>query len=157
MPTITEAHGAEHLSAVRELFSEYAASLPFSLCFQGFEKELATLPGRYAPPSGRLLVAYEGKKAMGCVALREIGPGPICEMKRLYVRPAARGTGLGRRLTERIIDEGRAAGYERMRLDTSHDMIAARTLYESLGFTHIDRYNDDPIDGTIWMELVLRP
>lgn len=156
MATIVEAHGPSHLPAVRELFREYAASLPFSLCFQGFERELETLPGRYAPPSGRLLLAFDGERATGCVAVREIGPGSICEMKRLYVRPAARRTGLGRLLASRIIDEARAIGYERMRLDTSHDMIAAQTLYESLGFRRIERYNDDPIDGTIWMELRLR-
>lgn len=156
MATIVEAHGPAHLPAVRDLFREYAASLPFSLCFQGFEQELETLPGRYAPPSGRLLLAFDGDRPTGCVAVRELGPGSICEMKRLYVRPAARRTGLGRLLASRIIDEARAIGYERMRLDTSHDMIAAQALYESLGFRRIERYNDDPIDGTIWMELRLR-
>ncbi len=156
MATIIGAHEREHLVPVRELFNEYATSLPFSLCFQGFENELATLPGRYAPPSGRLLLAVRDGAPIGCVALREIGPGPICEMKRLYVRPAARGTGLGRVLAERIIAEARSAGYERMRLDTSDDMLAAQSLYRSLGFRLIDRYNDDPVPGTVWMELTLR-
>jgi len=155
MITIIEAHAPEHLESVRALFSEYAAGLPFSLCFQGFDHELTTLPERYAPPSGRVLLALDAGVAAGCIALREIGPGPICEMKRLYVRPARRGKGLGRLLTQRLVNEARAIGYERMRLDTSHDMTAAQSLYEKLGFRRIDRYNDDPIEGTIWMELML--
>jgi len=156
MATIIEAHSAAHLPTVRDLFQEYAASLPFSLCFQGFENELATLPGKYAPPSGRLLLALDGERALGCVAVREIGPGAICEMKRLYVRPGARRTGLGRTLAQRIVNEARSCGYERMRLDTSHDMLAALSLYERLGFVRIPRYNDDPIEGTVWLELNLK-
>ncbi len=141
------------------LFREYAASLPFSLCFQGFEQELATLPGRYAPPSGRLLVAYASDQPVGCIALREIsdqaGPG-ACEMKRLYVVPAHRGTGLGRRLCELLIAEARVQGYSVMKLDTSGDMLAAQGLYRSLGFTPCERYNHDPLEDTLWFELDLR-
>jgi putative acetyltransferase len=140
------------------LFREYAASLPFSLCFQGFEQELATLPGRYGPPSGRLFVAYSGGVPVGCVALRDIseqtGPG-TCEMKRLYVAPPQRGSGLGRRLCEVLIAGARAMGYRVMKLDTSGDMHAAQGLYRALGFRPCERYNDDPLEDTLWFELTL--
>src|SRR5260221_13781456 len=114
---IAHANGTEDLAQVRALFEEYAASLGFSLCFQGFDRELAELPGRYAPPSGRLLLAHVDDVIAGCVALREIDDG-ICEMKRLYVRPRFHGQGVGRRLARAIVDEARAAGYTAMRLDT---------------------------------------
>lgn len=143
------------LEDAARLFREYAASLPFSLCFQGFEQELATLPGRYAPPTGRLLVAYADGRAVGCIALRDIsaqaGPG-VCEMKRLYVAPSHRGAGLGRVLCERLIEEARAAGYRVMKLDTSADMAAAQGLYRGLGFVECARYNDDPLIDTLWFE-----
>ncbi len=148
---IRAATSAEDLSRAKVLFREYAESLPFSLCFQGFEEELAGLPGRYAPPGGRLLLAVEGGEAVGCIALRALGPG-VCEMKRLYVKPGRRAGGLGRLLAERLIAEARGIGYRAMRLDTSEDMTAARRLYESLGFYRIERYNDDPMEDTIFME-----
>lgn len=156
---IVPAETAQHLTDAHRLFREYADSLPFSLCFQGFEQELATLPGRYAPPSGRLLLAYdETGVAVGCIALRDISAQTspaTCEMKRLYVSPSQRGTGLGRQLCERLITEARDAGYRTMKLDTSADMAAAIGLYKSLGFEACGRYNDDPMEDTLWFELKL--
>jgi GNAT superfamily N-acetyltransferase len=146
----------DDIGSVRALFREYAASLPFSLCFQGFEDELATLPGKYAAPAGRLLLAFDGpeRAPVGCIALRPLQAG-ICEMKRLFVRPSHRSRGLGRLLCQRLIEEARVAGYRTMRLDTSADMIPAQRLYASLGFRPIPRYNDDPLEDTIFMELNL--
>jgi len=140
---------------VRELFSEYAASLEIDLCFQQFDQELAELPGGYAPPEGRLLIAKDTKMDAGCVALRKIGPG-ICEMKRLYVRPPFRGKGIGRCLAMSIIAEARDIGYERVRLDTLPFMKEALTLYRSIGFYEIRPYGDHPICGTICLEMDLR-
>ena len=145
----------QDIDVARELFGEYAASLGVDLEFQGFSEELATLPGRYAPPWGRLLLAWEGAEPAGCVALRPIEPG-ICEMKRLYVRPASRGAGLGRQLAERIIQEAREAGYGRMRLDTLAAMAGARALYHALGFRPIPPYRANPIDGAVFLQLTLR-
>jgi putative acetyltransferase len=142
------------IDAARELFREYAASLGHDLEFQGFSEELATLPGGYAPPRGRLLLAWERGAAAGCVALRPIEPG-ICEMKRLYVRPAYRGAGLGRRLAERIVREARGLGYGRMRLDTLPAMDGARALYQALGFRSIPAYRANPIDRAVFLELML--
>jgi GNAT superfamily N-acetyltransferase len=144
----------QDIDVVREVFREYAASLGFDLEFQGFSEELATLPGHYAPPEGRLLLAWEGEEAAGCVALRPIEPG-ISEMKRLYVRPAYRGAGLGRRLAERIVQEAWDAGYGRMRLDTLPAMAGARALYQALGFRPIPPYRANPIDGAVFLELTL--
>ncbi len=143
------------IEQARELFLEYAQSLNFSLCFQSFDQELAELPGKYAPPDGRLLLAFLGEKLIGCVALRKLEPG-ICEMKRLYVRPTARGTGAGKALAERIIAEARAIGYGRMRLDTVSGMMdKAISLYRALGFREISPYANHPVAGTLFMELTL--
>jgi GNAT superfamily N-acetyltransferase len=138
------------LDEIRAMLREYAAWLEVDLCFQNFEQELAELPGEYAPPSGRLLIV----EGAGCVALRPIDR-EICEMKRLYVRPEHRGSGLGRNLIGAIIDEARAAGYRRMRLDTMPKMDSAQRLYASLGFRDIAPYRYNPEPGARFLELVL--
>src|SRR3954469_21274118 len=148
---------AEEIPAVRALFLEYGASLGFSLCFQSFDQELAGLPGDYAPPSGRLLLAeVEGKRA-GCVALPALGNSEgACEMKRLYVRPAFRGQHLGRRLVEEAIRAARGIGYKKMRLDTVEPVMGhAVALYRELGFREIAPYRENPMAGTLYMELKL--
>ncbi len=145
----------KEIDDVRSLFEEYAASLGFNLCFQDFDRELAGLPGDYGPPSGRLIVAKDGSELGGCVALRRIDD-QACEMKRLYVRPVFRGTGLGRKLTEAIIAAARGIGYVRMRLDTLPSMKEAIKLYCTLGFVEIPSYRFNPIEGAKYMELILR-
>ncbi len=149
------------LEAIRGLFRAYAASLGFSLEYQGFGDELADLPGKYAPPSGALLLARAGGEAAGSVALRRL-EDDICEMKRLYVPPAfrglrtANGLSIGRALTHRIIEEARRLGYRRLRLDTVADrMAAAVALYRSMGFVEIPPYYASPVPGTAYMELTL--
>jgi GNAT superfamily N-acetyltransferase len=142
------------IDAARILFREYAAGLGFDLTFQGFEAELAALPGDYAPPRGALLLAADSAVWAGCVALRPID-GAVCEMKRLYVRPAWRGTGLGRRLAAAVLAEGARLGYARMRLDTVPAMRSAIALYESLGFRDIPAYRHNPVPGTRWLEAPL--
>jgi GNAT superfamily N-acetyltransferase len=138
------------LDQIRAMLREYAAWLEVDLCFQNFEQELAELPGDYAPPGGRLLIA----EGAGCVALRPIDR-EICEMKRLYVRPEQRGTGLGRKLVQAIIEEARGIGYARMRLDTMPKMDSAQRLYESLGFRDIAPYRYNPEPGARFLELTL--
>jgi GNAT superfamily N-acetyltransferase len=146
---------AADIDDVRALFREYEAWLGVDLCFQGFEAELATLPGKYAPPSGRLLLAEVGGRLAGVIGLREFEPG-VCEMKRLYVRDFARGVRAGRALTERVVAEAKAAGYRAMRLDTlPARMVPANTLYESLGFREIPAYYTNPVPGVRYMELDL--
>ena len=145
----------KHIESARILFEEYAASLGFSLCFQNFDQELKNLPGAYAPPDGRLLLALENDQLAGCIALRKLGDG-VCEMKRLFVRPAYRATGLGRVLVESIIDEARNLGYTRMRLDTiPGKMDKAIALYHSIGFVEIEPYTQNPVEGAKFMELKL--
>src|SRR5207248_1080055 len=135
--TIAPAKTPAQIAQVRELFLEYASSLGFSLCFQNFDQELAGLPGDYAPPKGRLLLAYFENQPAGCVALHEFQPG-ISEMKRLYVRPAFRGKRIGLALAQAAISEARAIGYERMRLDTVPGSMAdAVKMYWRLGFNEI--------------------
>ena len=126
----------------------------FPLDFQQFDREVAELPGAYAPPRGALLVARQGADAVGCVALRPLEP-EICELKRLYVRPAARGTGLGRRLAEAALADARRLGYRRIRLDTLPGMEAAQSLYERMGFREIEPYTTNPVAGTRFLELEL--
>lgn len=146
----------EDIALTRALFEEYAAALGISLCFQNFDHELAGLPGDYAPPAGRLLLGSEENQIAGCVAMRKIGEG-TCEMKRLYLRPAFRGRGLGRQLTEAIIEEARRIGYECMRLDTlPGKMDQAVAIYRSLGFKVIEPYYKNPVEGATFMELSLR-
>jgi ribosomal protein S18 acetylase RimI-like enzyme len=151
---IRAADGPADVALARALFEEYQQSLGFSLCFQNFDAELADLPGAYAPPEGRLLLAFSGDEPAGCIALRKIGE-EFCEMKRLWVRPAFRGTGLGRRLVETLMADARSIGYRRIRLDTLPSMAAAQSLYLSLGFADIPPYNDHPIEGTRFMEAPL--
>ena len=150
-----QARSAGDIQNARELFEEYAAWLQIDLCFQSFDKELAGLPGQYAPPDGRLLLAIEDEQIAGCVALRKIGEG-TCEMKRLFVRSQFRGKGLGRRLAEAIIAEARQIGYEHMRLDTlPGKMDQAIGIYRSLGFQEIPPYYQNPVAGATFMELLL--
>ena len=143
---------AEDIPTLRELFREYEAELPFDLSFQNFEEELASLPGRYASPTGRLLLARCGGDPVGCVALRQIGHG-LCEMKRLFVRPAFRRQGVGQALAEAVVEEARRIRYKRMRLDTV--LEPAKGLYRSMGFRQIPPYQDVPIPGVVFMELEL--
>lgn len=152
---IIEAHSRTHLDTVRGLFKEYADALDIDLCFQNFNRELAELPGKYAPPEGRLLLAFEGDEAAGCIALRKIGDN-VCEMKRLYIRPTFRKRGLGRVLAGEIISAARQIGYDRMRLDTLSSMSAAIALYESLGFRRVAPYYHNPSDRAVFMEFRLR-
>ncbi len=148
------AESAGDLGHVRHIFLEYGASLDFDLCFQGFDAEIATLPGAYGPPRGRLFLARADGKLAGGVGLRPL-QADISEMKRLYVRPEFQGLGIGRRLAEATIEAAREIGYRRMRLDTIANMNAAQALYRSMGFTEIPPYYDNPLEGVVYFELKL--
>lgn len=152
--TIRDARSVADMATLRELFTEYQRWLGVDLCFQGFEAELAGLPGRYAPPGGCLLLAEEAGAAAGCVGVWALEAG-ICEMKRLWVRPRWRGRGLGRRLAEDSLAASRAAGYRRMRLDSLAHLTEALALYRSMGFTVTAPYYDNPLPGVVYLELDL--
>ncbi len=145
---------AGDIAPVRVLFREYAGWVGDHICFPAFERETEELPGLYAPPDGRLLIAFRGDHLAGCVALCKLNAG-IGEMKRLYVRPGFRHAGLGRLLVARIIEDARAAGYQLLRLDTLPRMERAVALYRTCGFREIPRYGDNP-ESAICFELVLR-
>jgi ribosomal protein S18 acetylase RimI-like enzyme len=142
------------IDEVRRLFREYEAYLNVDLCFQGFEEELAGLPGNYAPPDGALLIGLSGNEAVGCVAVRRLDP-ETCEMKRLFVKPRVRRSGLGRRLAQEIISAAQALGYSLMRLDTLDKLSEAIRLYESLGFKRTGPYYANPLPGVLYWELDL--
>ena len=148
----------EWLDEARHIFREYASSLNVDLCFQGFEAELAALPGEYAAPAGQLLLALVDDEVAGCGAfrpLREVDFANACEMKRLYVRPAFRRFGLGRLVAQRLLDDARRAGYSAMLLDTLDDMESARELYATLGFTDVPPYYYNPIPGAHYLKAAL--
>ncbi len=150
MLNIHLAESADDIDTVRGLMREYQTRLGIDLCFQGFEAELKGLPGDYAAPGGRLFLATLDGAALGCVALRTLD-GSRCEMKRLFVRPAGRGLGVGRALVQRLMDEARAIGYTEMVLDTLPTMTEAQTLYHAFGFRDISPYCVNPIPGTRYL------
>src|ERR1700730_12749504 len=153
--TFAQAESAVQIAQARELFLEYAQSLGFSLCFQSFDKELAGLPGDYAPPEGRLLLEECGDHLAGCVALHKL-ESEICEMKRLYLRAQFRGKGMGRALAEAVIAEARGIGYRKIRLDTIEPVMKdAVALYRRLGFREIEPYRPTPVEGAMYMQLEL--
>jgi putative acetyltransferase len=152
---IRAAVSAEDIELVRGLFREYQISLGIDLCFQNFEVEMAHLPGKYAPPEGRLYLAFEEEQAVGCAGIRKIEEG-VCELKRLYVPPAFRGRGIGRLLAIQAVNDARVIGYGRMRLDTLPPMQRAQELYKSLGFRPIAPYTNNPVAGAVFLELKLR-
>ncbi len=152
--TISSVTNADSVAIVRRLFIEYAESLDFDLCFQGFNDELNRLPGSYAPPNGGLFLSHVGNQPAGCVAIRPLD-NSRCEMKRLWVRTESRGIGLGRQLASAAINEARRIGYASMCLDTVPSMAAAISLYRSLGFIETEPYTNNPITGALFMELKL--
>jgi putative acetyltransferase len=155
MYRIEQAVTDEQIEQVRSLFREYESWLGLSLCFQGFEEELETLPGKYAEPDGRIFIGYVDDEPAGCIGLRKLDDG-ICEMKRLYLRESARGQGLGNALIDKLIADAREIGYKKMRLDTyPPKMGKAVGLYESHGFRVIEPYYDNPHGDTLFMEMDL--
>ena len=153
MTEIREAHSHE-IQTVRDLFLEYAKSLNFSLCFQDFDQELETLPGAYVAPKGFILLAFQNSKPIGCVALRFLEAG-VSEMKRLYVKPDSQGLGIGRALTEELMQKAKKIGYKKIRLDTVPSMKAAINMYAAMGFYSIPAYRENPIEGTTYLEKVI--
>jgi putative acetyltransferase len=151
MIEIIPATTPSHIQAIRDLFREYEQVLQVDLCFQGFEGELAGLPGKYDPPQGCLLLAFANDQPAGCVAMRPLAQG-VCEMKRLYVRPAFAGQGLGKKLALTVIERAVAAGYARMRLDTLEKLRPALGLYAGLGFRKCPAYYDNPLPGVVYLE-----
>jgi ribosomal protein S18 acetylase RimI-like enzyme len=152
---IIQAQSATEIETARKLFEEYAAALNFSLCFQNFDQEVSGLPGKYAPPAGRLLLAVQEHEVAGCIALRPL-PDNACEMKRLFVRPQFRGQALGDQLVAAVMEAAREIGYERMRLDTvPGKMDRAIALYRAIGFQEIEPYYHNPVAGALFMELAL--
>lgn len=152
---VVTAESSEQVDTIRELFLEYAKSLNFDLCFQGFDKELESLPGKYAAPDGRLLLALYDQKIAGCVALWKVSD-QVCEMKRLWVRPEFRGKKIGRQLAEFVIEQAKLIGYSKMKLDTIDTMTEAIKLYVSLGFRSTSAYRYNPVEGAEYMELDLK-
>ncbi|HEX4598960.1 MAG TPA: GNAT family N-acetyltransferase [Burkholderiaceae bacterium] len=152
--TLAQAQVESDFAAAHSLFLEYAQQLGVSLCFQGFAEELETLDQMYGPPHGCLMLARHGDEHIGCIGVRRID-AQVCEMKRLYVRDVARGSGTGRRLAQAAIEAGRGLGYRKMVLDTLGDMAAARNLYATLGFRQIRPYYENPLPGVTYMELDL--
>ena len=151
---ISEARWPVDRAVVEALFREYVASLAEDISFQNVDDELSSLPGKYARPTGVVLIARDGKEAAGAVAYRMAEPG-VCEMKRLYVRPAFRGRDIGRELANELIDDAREQGYRTMLLDTLVSMAAARALYRDLGFVPVAPYYDNPLPGVMYMALEL--
>lgn len=156
MTAVREASTEQDYLVARGLIEEYATSLGFDLGFQDFRGELASFPGSYAPPGGCVLLGEVGGNVCGCVALRPLAQG-VCEMKRLYVRPACRGRGVGRALAEAVISQARRRGYSTMRLDTLSSMAEANALYQSLGFREAAPYRYNPIEGARFFALDLKP
>jgi putative acetyltransferase len=155
MVEIIQAETAEQIEQARKLFREYEAWIDLNLCFQGFEEEVANLPGKYAAPEGRLFLAFADGRLAGCIALRKLETG-VCEMKRLFVKENARGQKIGIALIEKLIEEARKIGYEKMRLDTfPPKMGKAVGLYETYGFREIPAYYPNPYGDTLFMELAL--
>jgi ribosomal protein S18 acetylase RimI-like enzyme len=156
MIELLQAETAEQIEEIRRLFREYEKWLGLDLCFQGFEEELKNLPAKYAKPDGRLFLALVNGKTAGCIALRKWERN-VCEIKRLYVRDEFRGLGLGNLLIEKLIEEARLIGYEKMRLDTLPDKMAkAVKLYKSYGFAEISPYYDNPYNETLFLEFNLK-
>ena len=156
--SIRPARGLRDLAATSQLFTAYAEFLGIDLSFQGFATEVKTLPGKYAPPTGEVLLACDSEdNAVGCVALRPLQSDGCCEMKRLYVTPTSRGLGLGRKLVGAILDVARCLGYLEMRLDTLSSMPKAMELYEKSGFTRVNAYYDTPLMDTVFYARSLRP